>query len=113
MKIIKPLGHNGFTLLEVMVVLFIVSFLVVPLTTVTQLYRITQFQSTVQLEFEITQTQFKAIATHSRLPLTFRVNNHQVFYNEFGNINQAISGRVSTYNKNIVFYLGFGRYEIQ
>lgn len=101
-------------MLEVMVVLFIVSMLVIPLSSVSQIHKIARFQEKSHIELIVLQTQLEAIAMHTTTTLPFRVNNNHVTFNEFGNINQSISGKLSSpYNNSIVFYLGFGRYEIQ
>jgi len=112
-KTIKLANHDGFTLIEILVVLFVLSLLSLSVTTVTQLNKITHFQHKKQLELEIIQTQLIAIATHKKSVLPFNVANQPIYFNEFGNINQAISGYIPKYNAYVVFYLGFGRYEIK
>ncbi len=113
-KTIKLTNRRAFTILEVMVVFFIISMLVIPFSSVAQIHKISRFQNKSHIALIILQTQFKAIAMHTTMTLAFRVNNNHVTFNEFGNINQSISGRVSSpYNNTIVFYLGYGRYEIQ
>lgn len=113
-KTIKPINDKAFTILEIMVVFFIISMLVVPFSSVAHISKISRFQNKSHIELIILQTQYKAIALHTTMTLSFRVNNNHVTFNEFGNINQSMSGRISSpYNNTIVFYLGYGRYEIQ
>lgn len=101
----KPLFHEnkGFTLVEMMLVLFILSILI-GLSRLS--IRIVEFES---FENEVLTTQLKSMATSSKniVEHTNQSNVSILSFNEWGNINmaQTIEGK-ETY----VFQLGAGRY---
>ena len=111
---IKQANNKGYTLLEMMIVISMLSvFSLLSLTLSISHSSIHMFHHD-KFVLEVEHAQLKAIANQSTIALPFKVDQVQLTYNAFGNINQAKSGQVSyPYLFNVVFFLGFGRYEIK
>ncbi len=111
---IKQANNKGYTLLEMMIVISMLSvFSLLSLTLSISHSSIHMFHHD-KFVLEVEHAQLKAIANQTTIALPFKVDQVQLTYNAFGNINQAKSGQVSyPYHFNVVFFLGFGRYEIK
>ena len=112
---IKPYCHSGGVLIETMLVLMIVgilSSLSIPLHG----WKMIDYSYHVRvIEYEIINAQLTAIACHKKVSLPFKIDGKDLHYNHKGNINQAKAGTINRgyHSINIVFFLGFGRYEIR
>ncbi|NMB18484.1 MAG: prepilin-type N-terminal cleavage/methylation domain-containing protein [Erysipelothrix sp.] len=92
------LSKRGFTLLEMLIVMFITSYIV--------LFALPKLHLVEYLYFNPTHAQLKAMATKTRVVVI-----DGLWFNENGNINQAQTVIVG--KKKCIFQLGMGRYRCQ
>lgn len=91
-------NKRGFTLLEMLIVIFITCFIV--------LFALPKLHLVEYLYFNPTHAQLKAMATKTRVVVI-----DGLWFNENGNINQAQTVIVG--KKKCIFQLGMGRYRCQ
>lgn len=100
-------------MLEILVVLLIISLLGGVIFSL-HLKQISPMVHDEAIHLHVEHTRLKAIHSQTRVDLPFLVDQVQLSFNAFGNINQAKQGALSyPYQQSMVFYLGFGAYEIQ
>lgn len=101
---------KGFTLIEMMVVLFCLSILILlPLTVKIPIFNdeILIFENTYKM------IQLKSMSSYTKLTIyhNYDSNVSNLTFNHHGNVNQAQTLRI--HNKIFVVQLGKGRYEIR
>ena len=103
--------HNnaGFTLLEMIAVLFCVSMMYGMTYVNFPSFRHYQKPMLEQVQQDIIITQLKAMATLTKQSIS--INEQHVTFNHFGNVNKAQTIEVD--NHQIVMELGAGRFEVR
>lgn len=91
--------NKGFTLIEVLVVMFIISVFSV-------IFMLPVYISSANTSLNILDVQLEAMAKSERVYL-----NDSIWFNERGNINQAITTNLKGFT--CVFQLGFGRFKCE
>jgi prepilin-type N-terminal cleavage/methylation domain-containing protein len=114
-KITKLAYHKGYSLLELLIVMMIVGSILIasgPLLTYAMYHK--DYTKRI-INYEIINAQLTAIALHKNVSLKHLSSQHNIYFNDRGNINHAQSIRLSRngYGFKLVFFLGFGRYEFR
>ncbi len=107
--------HRGYTFLNLLMVMLIVSSIVmlsVPIVSYS-FYRQKQIERI--MSFEIINAQLLAIAHHKNTSISHITGHPNLYFNHKGNINQA---QTISYNRmgvslKVVIFLGLGRFEIK
>lgn len=92
------LMNKGFTLIEMLLVLMVVTILTLVFSTQLKLYEVEYFDPI--------QCQLKAMATRERCQF-----NSTIHFNQNGNINHAQT--IKFHDKTCIFQLGMGRYRCE
>lgn len=112
--ITKRRYHSGFGMVEILLALMIVGMISIVSMPVIVSKPLSTIHAKRIIQYQVDQTQLRAIAYAKRQNLPFYVDYTELYYNAQGNINHAKSGKVSyPYSLNVTFYLGYGRYAFQ
>lgn len=115
LKTTKLAYHKGYSLLELLIVMMIVGSILIASGPLLSYAVVHKDYTTRLIDYEIINAQLTAIALHKNVFLKHLSNQDNIYFNHRGNINRAQSIPLYRhgYGFDLVFFLGFGRYELR